>query len=142
MALFRKKRVDPAEVAALHVELRALRARVESAESAKVHLENQLSTLAERVEVAQTEARTAADGASRVGNRVDSISLELTNQLTELGREIDALAENAPAPDDATVTSLRSGQVKLAAEQARYQISFRDDLALLAEQVRQLRGRG
>ena len=32
-------------------------------------------------------------------------------------------------------------QVRLAAEQARYEISFREDLASLAEQVRQLRGR-
>jgi hypothetical protein len=44
--------------------------------------------------------------------------------------------------DDQALQTLRSGQVKLAAEQARYEISFREDLAMLAEQVRQLRGRG
>ena len=142
MALFSKKRVDPAEVAALHVELRALRARVESSESARVQVESQLSALVDRVNAAEAETRSAVEHASTVGNRVDSVSVELTNQLTELGREIDALAANSSNAEDEAVVLLRSGQVKLAAEQARYQISFRDDLALLAEQVRQLRGRG
>jgi hypothetical protein len=36
---------------------------------------------------------------------------------------------------------LKASQVKLASEQARYEITFREDLAALAEQVRQLRGR-
>lgn len=174
MALFKKKRVDPAEVAALHVELRELRARVESAELVKTQLEGQLKSLAianqaqlshaqllqsemseqienlrgrveavaERIGAAEAEARSASERVATVGDRVDGVSVELANQLTELGREIDALSHRSPDTDDQTVVSLRDGQVKLAAEQARYEISFRDDLALLAEQVRQLRGRG
>lgn len=141
MAFFRNKRVDPSEVEALHVELRALRARVEAAEHAKVQLEDQLGSLRTRLTATETEARSAGERAANLGSRVDSISVELTNQLTELGREIDALAGQAPTTDEETVEALRTSQVRLAAEQARYQISFRDDLALLAEQVRQLRGR-
>ena len=45
------------------------------------------------------------------------------------------------APDDQLVATLKASQVKLANEQARYEITFREDLAQLAEQVRQLRGR-
>ena len=45
------------------------------------------------------------------------------------------------AISDEVIDTLKASQVKLAAEQARYEISFREDLAALAEQVRQLRGR-
>jgi hypothetical protein len=37
---------------------------------------------------------------------------------------------------DEVVAALRSGQVKLANEQARYEIAFRQDLATLAESLR------
>ena len=66
------------------------------------------------------------------------MSTELANQLAELGNDIDAL-DAAPAADGATaevVGELRDGQVRLANEQARYQIAFREDLARLAEQLR------
>ncbi|MEN9504559.1 MAG: hypothetical protein RI958_485 [Actinomycetota bacterium] len=174
MALFRNKRVDPAEVAAMQAELRALRVRVESAELVKAQLEEKLkavttatnaqSSLAQmqrselteqivslrnrlgevdaRLDAAEREAGAALERATTVGSRVDSVAVELANQLTELGREIDTLVERSPAADTEGVLALRASQVKLAAEQARYEISFREDLAALAEQVRQLRGRG
>ena len=70
--------------------------------------------------------------------RLTSVSRELANQLSELGGDIDALANR---PDGATVDEevleeLRDAQLRLANEQARYQIAFRSDLARLAEQVR------
>jgi hypothetical protein len=37
---------------------------------------------------------------------------------------------------DELITALRTGQIKLANEQARYEIAFRNDLAALAEHVR------
>ncbi len=81
-------------------------------------------------------------------DRVSSIGTELTNQLTELGRDIDALADlpsmqpGAPTTGATTgvstehVERLTAGQTNLAKEQARYEISFREELAALAEQVR------
>ena len=65
--------------------------------------------------------------------RVTAVSTELANQLNELGGELDALAAR---PDDGAVEQLRTGQVRLASEQARYQIAFRQDLAELAETLR------
>ena len=69
------------------------------------------------------------------------MSTELANQLTELGHDIDAL--NARPPGDgempAAVTELRDGQVRLANEQARYQIAFREDLARLASDLKRPR---
>jgi len=70
--------------------------------------------------------------------RVTAVSTELANQVSELGNDIDALA-NLPSgqgPDEAVIGELRDSQVRLANEQARYQIAFREDLARLAEQVR------
>ena len=44
------------------------------------------------------------------------------------------MAKSSVADD--VIDDLKSAQVKLAAEQARYEIAFREDLAALAEQVR------
>lgn len=72
--------------------------------------------------------------------RVSAVSTELTNQLTELGHDIDALANlpsNARAAiEESVLADLRDSQSRLANEQARYQIAFREDLARIAEQFR------
>jgi hypothetical protein len=53
-----------------------------------------------------------------------------------LSGDIDALAARPdPAEAIAAVDGLRSGQERLAGEQARYQIAFREDLAALADQL-------
>jgi hypothetical protein len=81
-------------------------------------------------------------------DRIGNISTELANQVSELSLELDQLANREPvqvpvtsAADEQAVVALKASQVKLASEQARYEITFREDLAALAEQVRQLRGR-
>jgi len=80
-----------------------------------------------------------------VEQRMTSIGTELTNQIDELSGDIDALASlpsNAPTSpaitgdDAALLGQLRDSQTRLANEQARYQIAFREDLAKLAEQIR------
>ncbi len=82
----------------------------------------------EQRRVAELVARLDA-----IDARVTAVSTELANQLNELGGELDALAAR---PDDGAVEELRTGQVRLASEQARYQIAFRQDLAELAETLR------
>ncbi len=72
--------------------------------------------------------------------RITSVSTELANQLRELGGDIDALAERAPAAvDEGSLEEVRDTQVRLANEQARYQIAFRADLARLAEHLQRTR---
>jgi hypothetical protein len=69
--------------------------------------------------------------------RVTSVSTELANQIAELGNDLDALDQRPPdSAPDGVIDELRDGQVRLANEQARYQIAFREDLARLAEQLR------
>lgn len=78
-------------------------------------------------------------GLATLDERITSVSTELANQITELGNDIEALntrgAGGAEA-EPARVDELRTGQERLANEQARYQIAFREDLARLAEQLR------
>ncbi len=109
-------------------------------------LSAQLEALSQRVATSEGDSRTALDQANALDERIQSVSTQLANQLGELSRDMDSLAARPPSTaavlvDDEAVNTLRTGQVKLAAEQARYEISFREDLAMLAEQVRQLRGR-
>jgi hypothetical protein len=82
-----------------------------------------------------------------VEDRLGSMGTELANQISELGRDLDALAAASAEGGDGLaeidtqtlIDELRSGQVRLANEQARYEIAFRQDLAALAEQLRRQR---
>jgi predicted nucleic acid-binding Zn-ribbon protein len=96
----------------------------------------------------QTQPDPAAELASRIDTiaqrldvldgRLSAVSTELANQLSELGNDIEALNNRPPGAPIAeeTIEELRDTQTRLASEQARYQIAFREDLARLAEQLR------
>lgn len=114
---------------------------------------SEIATLRERLD-AMNEQMAAMDG------RVTSVSTELANQLTELSRDIDELnrrAADAESDDDdeqagdadtaelearlaerldAVIDDVMGTTERLAAEQARYEIQFRADLAELAERLR------
>jgi uncharacterized protein YhaN len=121
MGLFRRQvTVDPAEVEQLKAELASMR---------------------EALDRHGTSTQALLDRLATLDDRVTSVSTELANQLTELGHDIDALAIR-PAGDSVDTEALaavRDGQVKLANEQARYQIAFREDLARLAQQLKRPR---
>lgn len=106
---------------------------------------SQIAQLAERVSATDHTARQNTELVAALDQRLSNISTELANQLSELGRDIDALAElptDTSGLTDEQVEAIRNSQVKLANEQARYEIAFRQDLAVLAEQVRKASGRG
>ena len=100
----------------------------------------QLAQLAERVAATDAAARLATEQVGGIDQRLSNVSTELANQISELGRDIDSLADQPAAAasgiTDETIEALRTSQVKLAGEQARYEIAFREDLATLAEQIR------
>ena len=107
-------------------------------------LQAQVRQLMERAGSNDTEARAVREHMALLDQRLTNVGTELANQLSELGRDIDGLGQRLPEVADGTVSdevvdALRGGQVKLANEQARYEIAFREDLAALAEQLR--RGR-
>jgi tetrahydromethanopterin S-methyltransferase subunit G len=78
------------------------------------------------------EIVTRLDG---VDARITAVSTELAHQIDELSGEIDAAGPRTPPTDD-IVDELRDAQTRLANEQARYQIAFRQDLADLADRLR------
>jgi hypothetical protein len=127
MALFRRpKPMDPAEIEGMKAEMASLREALDRNEARPVPPD---------------PSARLADLATKVANldaRVTSVSTELANQLSELSTDIDSL-DRRPNGNGVTVEvvgELRDGQVRLANEQARYQIAFREDLARLAEQLR------
>jgi uncharacterized protein YoxC len=114
-------------------------------------LNGRMTELTERMHTSSADAQHAKAQAALLSDRIASVSTEVVNQLSELGREIDAITskqENvAVVPviqthqlfTEQTLDELRQAQVRLANEQARYEIAFRQDLALLAEQVKRSR---
>lgn len=112
-----------------------------------------LAALAERVSSTATEARRATEQNAAVQQRITNIATELTNQFGELSNELDALQTaqtthpELPAPvlaETQAVTpevleQLRQSQIRLANEQARYEIAFKQDLAALAESLKRNR---
>lgn len=139
---------EPETVSALEARLDALQARLDATPpppppgpAAPGIDPADLDALRDRIEL--LDARLAA-----VDGRITSIATELANQLTELSNEIDGVA-NRPAVQpvadqqaididmvDELVDELRDTQIRLANEQARYQIAFRQELAELAERLR------
>jgi hypothetical protein len=124
----------------IRLQLQEIGERLRSSEEMQV----QMALLLERTAASDTEARAVREHMALLDQRLTNVSIELANQLSELGRDIDGLGQRVPqvaegVVNDEVVDSLRGGQVKLANEQARYEIAFREDLAALAEQLR--RGR-
>jgi uncharacterized coiled-coil DUF342 family protein len=83
-------------------------------------------------------ARAIAERIAGLEARVSGMGSELSRQLHELGSEIEELSKRADEAGVAEVVeALKNAQTRLATEQARYQITFRQDLAALANQLLQ-----
>ncbi len=113
--------------------------------------------LNERIVELRAQLDALAEQTMSIDARVTGVSMELANQLTELGRDIDELnrrsteaASGAGADEidtaelearinqrlDTAIDDVLDSTERLAAEQARYEIQFRADLAELAERLR------
>jgi len=111
-------------------------------------LNGKIADLADQVAESANDARSAKDQAVSLNERISNVSTELANQLGELSRELDqmgsrpattpVLALDQAATED-MIEELHEAQVRLAAEQARYEIAFRQDLANLADQLKRPR---
>ena len=159
MGIF-KKRADPAELEAIKADIAAIAARLDRSDADKDELGSRVHSLTTKLETpatptppppppeppkpAITEAdldilrarlQRLSDRLDAVDARITSISTELANQITELSGDVESIAKEHPPTDD-IVVEIRDAQVKLASEQARYQIAFREDLADLAERLK------
>ena len=104
-----------------------------------------MKALEQRVGRLDAERSALADRLEEIAARAEAIDVRLTTVSTELARQIDELGSEVNRDDPSGVdsdavaeifTELRDGQTRLANEQARYQIAFRQDLANLVEQLR------
>ena len=157
MGLF-KKRTDIDQMEAIKANIAAMAARLDQSDADKAALGTTVQGIATRLETplappppeppaaqpAISEAeldmlrarlQRMSDKLEQIDARITSISTELANQITELSGDVESIAKEHPPTDD-IVVEIRDAQVKLANEQARYQIAFREDLADLAERLK------
>ena len=122
--------IDPAELEQLTARMQQISERLDEAPA-------EPTATIDPAELEQLTARMQqiSERLDEVDQRISSISTELANQITELSGDIEAMGGNEP-PSDEIVDELRDAQTRLAGEQARYQIAFRQDLADLAERLR------
>ena len=90
---------------------------------------------------AQRQLGQLAEKVAALDSRVNQVSLELTNQLTELSTDLDRASGQADSSElidriNAQLDDITGGQERLANEQARYAIQFRSDLAELADRLK------
>lgn len=124
--------VDPIEVDKLNAKIERLTARLDTPPEPTEPVPTVDPAELERL---AAQIQRINERIDEVDQRIGSISTELANQITELSGDIDAMGGNQ-APTDEIVDELRDAQTRLAGEQARYQIQFRQDLADLADRLR------
>jgi hypothetical protein len=105
-------------------------------------LRAELGMLAQQLTTSSAATEQLRALATSVGARLDGLAAELASQIDELAGEIESLHQRVTATASVTpedLEALRAGQVRLANEQARYEIAFRQDLAQLADDLRRPR---
>jgi hypothetical protein len=143
MALFpRKKQPDPVLAAVqdlMAFSEEALRVSREETRVANERLASLEELVARYGAALDAEKRANHDTAERLNvieQRLVSLGNELAHQIHEMGNEIEKLASRETDGSLGEIAeSLRMTQVRLAQEQARYEIAFRQDLAALADQL-------
>jgi chromosome segregation ATPase len=128
------------EITRLNVVLNQHERRTDETTGAATELRDQTAELRDQTAELATRLDAIAGQLSALDARITAVGTELANQLNEFGNEIDAIRQRPlDALPDGALDDLRSAQTRLASEQARYQIAFREDLARVAEQVRRPR---
>ena len=144
MALFKKRPDRPDPVLSAIDELMAFSAQSleVSREEARVSaerlaaLEDLVAKYGAALEKEKAANRDTAERLVLIEQRLVNMGNELAHQLHELGNEIEQLsAGSGEGADAGTLAALKESQIRLAQEQARYQIAFRQDLAALADQL-------
>jgi F0F1-type ATP synthase membrane subunit b/b' len=111
---------------------RAIEALQAEVASLRIDLYQQVEMLA----IEREMARAIADRLVSLDIRVSNMGSELSRQFQELGGEIEQLAtEIQNSGVNEIVDTIKASQTRLANEQARYEITFRQDLAALADKL-------
>lgn len=135
MAVFRKsKKARQAEIDELRARLHELTSQIASLASSQTATSSQLDDVVTRL--------------GSLDARITQVGSEVTHQLGELSGDIDALGRRTESLNDTiahlehlpdVVEEVRTDQVRLANEQARYEIAFRQDLAEITDRLQRPR---
>ena len=101
-----------------------------------IALREQVNENAQQAQTDKQSLMALLEQFAAMESRITGMGSELSRQLHELGTDIEKLQqhiENDTVGD--TVQALKTAQVRLATEQARYEITFRQDLAALANEL-------
>lgn len=113
-------------------------AAIQAVRDELVTLRTELSEQVAALNAEREMTKAVAERISSLEARVSGMGSELSRQLHELGNEIEELSRRADDTGIADIVdALKSAQVRLATEQARYEITFRQDLAELADKLLQ-----
>ncbi len=91
---------------------------------------------AARIDAEHGHNRALVERLGEIEARITGMGAELSRQVHELGSDIEELSRKTE--DDTVlqmVDAIKATQVRLATEQARYEITFRQDLAELADRL-------
>ena len=143
MARFsRKKQPDPVLSAVQELMAFSEQALAVSREETRVanerlaSLEELVARYGAALDAEKLANRDTAERLNLIEQRLVSLGNELAHQIHEMGNEIEKLASRETDGSLGDIAeSLRATQVRLAQEQARYEIAFRQDLAALADQL-------
>lgn len=123
---------------------RATKAEVDEIRTQLASLVGQIQQIAEADTSRGAQLESVMSQLRQLDGRIGQIGNEVTHQLTELSTDIDKLGHRTQDLSNhidhltelpSVVDGVRSDQARLANEQARYEIAFRQDLAEVAEMV-------
>lgn len=133
--MFRKsKKARQAEIDDLRNQIRDLTTQITALASSQSTTTTQLDDLVARL--------------GSLDARITQVGSEVTHQLGELSGDIDALGRRTETFGEeikglselpTLVDGVRTDQARLANEQARYEIAFRQDLAEIVDQIQRKR---
>ena len=119
------RKIVGSDIDALRTEMLAMRTELENTQQ-QIH----------EVSLSQNAAATSL---AAIDGRVVQLGRELTNQLHELSNDLEKFEHQSDGASAETIAQLQATQIRLATEQARYEITFRQDLAEIADQLRRPR---
>lgn len=120
-------------------EQKASVASVDELRAVVEELRDTVTTQADALRDANSRLDSISKLVAGLDGKVSSIGTEIGNQVHEIGNEIAAMVkkiENAETIAEESFEQLAANQARLANEQARYEIAFRQDLAQIADMSR------
>ncbi len=115
-------------------------ADLDTLRSELTQLRSELTKRSNELSLVTAAANGIDQRVTAIDTRLTNMTAELSHQLHELSSDIEAVAGKAGDSGSAEVLEqLRVSQTRIANEQARYEIAFRQDLAVIAEQLRKIK---